>query len=120
MALAADTEDSNVTFLRTYSISVDMGTESKLFVVPAPTSDPGHEKDLAPFRENASGKALDMVFPPSVPNENENMEEASRICPRALPISDADHAPTVIFRITFACQISLGCRVFLQFRKCPC
>lgn len=104
MSLASDTEDANQTLLRTYSIAVDMGTESRMFVSPgaAPIS-------VQPQARQGyqAGQPLDMVFPEKVPDadtENNDFQDVSRMCPRALPISDADHVTCLKFQlIKFHC-----------------
>ena len=119
LALSADTADTFVTLGRAHSIAFDMGTESKLFVAPevGSTIPPGvastvaaeHELNkLSIIRpERQTYQPLDLVLPTSVPSgpgdggeqalalarsDSGHMESISRMCPRALPLGDADHA----------------------------
>ena len=98
MALSADTADTFVTLGRTSSIAFDMGTESKLFVAPevGQVIPAAAQQQLSMYQpERETFQPLDLVLPTSVPHETDadsNMEAVSRMCPRALPLGDADHA----------------------------
>ncbi|CAE7823238.1 unnamed protein product, partial [Symbiodinium sp. CCMP2456] len=94
LALSADTADTYVTLGRTYSMAFDMGTEAKLLVAPEPAGGGGGGASataLAPERETF--QPLDLVLPTRVPTGEDNtMDAVSRLCPRAMPLGDADHA----------------------------
>lgn len=99
LALAADTESPNMTLIRAYSIAFDMGTESKLFVSPASTSSEKNKEDATGLVacDNNGCQPLDMILPTKVPSNltEDDMQDVSRMCPRALPIGDADHASSL-------------------------
>ncbi len=80
MALSADCESTEVTLSRAYSIAFDMGVESKLFVAPACGNDSAGMRVLPIQDQDGDGQA------------NDDLDEVNRLCPRALPLGDADHA----------------------------
>ena len=104
LALSADTADTFITLGRTSSIAFDMGTESKLFVAPevGRIIPQGSSSTLAaqhqlciPGGERQTYQPIDLVLPTSVPSQGgevESLESISRMCPKALPLGDADHA----------------------------
>ncbi|CAE7344065.1 unnamed protein product [Symbiodinium sp. CCMP2592] len=108
LALSADTADTHITLGRTYSIAFDMGTESKLFVSPQPNSlvtpQPGTASAVVHTRstrqvlpERQTYQPWDLVLPGGIQNKGEadaqeEFESISRMCPRAMPLGDADHA----------------------------
>ena len=75
MALSSDCESTEVTLSRAYSIAFDMG---KLFVAPACGNDSAGMCVL-PIQDGESQRDHDL-------------DEVNRLCPRALPLGDADHA----------------------------
>ena len=100
LALSADTPDTSMTLLRCSSLAFDMGVEAKLFVAPGggPVIPPGVEAVVeAGSGSRATFQPLDLVLPTHVPAEADvigsgSMEAVSRMCPKAMPIGDADHA----------------------------
>ena len=98
LALSADTPDTSMTLLRCSSLAFDMGVDAKLFVAPGggPVIPPGIEAVVeAGNGSRATFQPLDLVLPTHVPAEaefGESMEAISRMCPKAMPVGDADHA----------------------------
>ena len=78
MALSSDCESTEVTLSRAYSIAFDMGVASKLFVAP-PCGNDSAGMCVLPIQDGESQR-------------DQDLDEANRLCPRALPLGDADHA----------------------------
>ena len=90
MALAAETGDSESALLRTYSLAMDMGVESKLFTAPGTSSaSAALMNDQLVMLDNPGGR-LDLVRPPEV-RDDEVLHQVDRMCPRAIPLGDCDH-----------------------------
>ena len=107
LALAGDTASVDLAFLRTFSLAFDMGTESKLFQAPEvrepPVIIPVQAASPLHARLDPPPQPLDLVLPTQLPpsegdGQDQDLAKVSRLCPRALPIKDANHGlPTTAF-----------------------
>lgn len=79
LALGADCQSVETCLNRTYSCAFDMGVESKIFVSPASSL-------------NAASILSVHTLPIADANADSSPEAIGRLCPRSLPIGDADHS----------------------------
>lgn len=108
LALSADTMDVETTLLRSYSLTFDMGTESKIFTAPACLST-HHEQSRQLVSGQSGGQALDLVHI-SVQEQIFEADIAQRLCPRALPFSDSDHVSCLCLLGMFLLGTPVGSR----------
>ena len=88
MALTAETGNPEVALLRTYSLAFDMGVESKMFTAPSSATASEAFRDQFITTDAVENK-LDLVCLPCP--KDEILDQVDRMCPRALPLGDADH-----------------------------
>ena len=97
LALAADASSADLALLRTVSLAFDMGVESNILAAPRAAGGQSTEVALLADSNRLRSNPLDLIFPARPPSniddpDNFNWSEVERLCPRAMPLGDADHA----------------------------